>query len=369
MNIDNLKEGISRTGFILEYKISRILSENGWSVINNKYYIDDLQESVREIDILAYKASLVNEVYIYTVLIISCKKSDKNAWVFLSKRPNHDDPNMEWTPIHAWSNDRVLAYMLDGQEWRKSYISALEENKLYTVSRKPENHIFSFQEMNKESGSPQNDKNIFNSITSVMKAQAYEMNALPLRKKDPCVFQFNLLSVAQTDLVRFDFTEDDIKFNSVTDEIYLASYIIDKKQTDAKIHFINSCDFENILKIYNDLHDSNIQAFNIINSIYYNDFFNDYNKLNLFRKDVAGDIFFALLGKIDISKDLEEFAKTCWLYWDESTKTIEFQIELDSLLIEEMNRDVELRLKLDQFLKKYYKYQGKSIFSENDIPF
>ncbi len=37
--------------------------------------------------------------------------------------------------------------------------------------------------MNRVSGAPHNDKNIFSAVTSLMKAQAYELGALSHRKK------------------------------------------------------------------------------------------------------------------------------------------------------------------------------------------
>ena len=77
MNIENIEKGIEKTGFRLEFDISKILEGNEWNVINNKYYVDDQQETVREIDIVAYKASPVQDIYVYTALIISCKKSNK----------------------------------------------------------------------------------------------------------------------------------------------------------------------------------------------------------------------------------------------------------------------------------------------------
>jgi len=51
-------------------------------------------------------------------------------------------------------------------------------------------------------GSPQNDKAIFGAMTSLMKAQAYELQALPQRKKASCVYQFNLISSLDGQLVR-----------------------------------------------------------------------------------------------------------------------------------------------------------------------
>ncbi|MCP4399957.1 MAG: hypothetical protein GY801_21950 [bacterium] len=55
MNIDKIEEGIEKTGFRLEFDISSILEDNDWNVISNKYYVDDQQETVREIDIVAYR--------------------------------------------------------------------------------------------------------------------------------------------------------------------------------------------------------------------------------------------------------------------------------------------------------------------------
>lgn len=98
MNIEEIEKGIEKTGFRLEFDISNILEGNGWNVINNKYYVDDQQETVREIDIVAYKASRILDVYVYTALIISCKKSDKNAWALLSKKSNQK----YWTYMDAF---------------------------------------------------------------------------------------------------------------------------------------------------------------------------------------------------------------------------------------------------------------------------
>lgn len=50
MSIDDSQyiKGIKETGFGLEYAVSKSLIQNGWTVINNKYYIDDVQGTARE---------------------------------------------------------------------------------------------------------------------------------------------------------------------------------------------------------------------------------------------------------------------------------------------------------------------------------
>lgn len=331
--------------------------------------MDDQQETIREIDIVAYKASLVRELHVYTVLIVSCKKSDENAWVLLSKSPNHSDPNMEWIPIHAWSNDPKLTFMFEEQEWKETYLSSLNDNQSFLVSHKPRRHIFGFQEMKKESGAPQNDKNIFNSVTSVMKAQAYEMNALPLRKKDPCVFQFNLISVAQTDLIRLDFEKDTVDGEAVDDEIYVAGYIIEKQQTFARVHFVNSEKFDAVLKAYNKLHEANKSAFMAVYDKFCKEVIKDSVKLNLFRKDVAMDIWWIVHQNFRHLTGLNETLRDGWLFWNQKEQSIDFYVDLDAESIAEMNSNIDVMKALSKSPKKHYQYEGRSGFVLNDIPF
>lgn len=76
-----LEEGISKTGFVLEHKVASIFELSQWSVIHNRYYLDDVTEGQREMDMIAYKIHENKGVLIYTALIISCKKSDEFDWV------------------------------------------------------------------------------------------------------------------------------------------------------------------------------------------------------------------------------------------------------------------------------------------------
>jgi hypothetical protein len=51
-----------------------------------------------------------------------------------------------------------------------------------------------------------------------MKAQSYELEALPQRKKAPSVYQFNLLTVVDTDLIRLHFQDGGIQPSTVVEE-------------------------------------------------------------------------------------------------------------------------------------------------------
>ena len=89
---------INTTGFVFENKVVELLRKNNWTVIGNKYYEDDLTQTVREMDILAYKNSHIDEnnVLVVTTLLISCKKNDKNSWIFFTRPSNPEDPNKDW---------------------------------------------------------------------------------------------------------------------------------------------------------------------------------------------------------------------------------------------------------------------------------
>jgi len=92
MDTTKYSESIKKTGFVLEYSIASQLRQAGWIVINNKFYIDDHNNDVREIDLVAYKSASVEALQVYTTLILSCKKSEKNVWALLSKDIGNRSP-------------------------------------------------------------------------------------------------------------------------------------------------------------------------------------------------------------------------------------------------------------------------------------
>ncbi|MFJ5409557.1 hypothetical protein [Pectobacterium punjabense] len=138
MDLKSFSENIKSTGFILENMISSTLSNNKWNVINNKYYIDDVAKTAREIDIIAYKAAKIEDVFVYTTLIISCKKNEEKIWALLSKELNKNDPNLDLEPQHNWSNHPLINYQLSKNNIDKKIF--LPENYIQDCS----NHIYRF---------------------------------------------------------------------------------------------------------------------------------------------------------------------------------------------------------------------------------
>ena len=109
MTLSLYEEQIRKTGFVLEHDVSTALRKKKWTVISNKYYVDDNESTVHEIDLIAYKSTSVKHFRVYTALILSCKKNESNAWALLSRDIDRADPNKNWQPLHAWSNDKAVA--------------------------------------------------------------------------------------------------------------------------------------------------------------------------------------------------------------------------------------------------------------------
>ncbi len=369
MELDKFKTGIAKTGFDLEYRVSEEFRKHRWSVINNKYYIDDVSEQVREVDLVAYKADKVDDYLVYTTLIVSCKKDERNVWALLGKPPNYSDPNIDRQPLHVWSNDVALAFMLDENGWRQRYLAKASKRLSHPIVALPKTDIFAFQEMNSVSGNPNNDRNIFGSISSLMKAQAYELIALPDRKKNPVVYQFNLLTVVDADMIRLDFNGSEISAASTRSETYIANYIVAQRETFARIHFLVAGELENSLPLYDDLHQANREFFHGLTGEFYRDCYKHVKKRNALI-DVLRQSIWWRVSLASRSAGGHAIKKSeIWLNWDEEENQMVVTLDLDEQVVAKLNLNSELRELLAASLKEVYRFEGKSAFAVDDIPF
>ncbi len=264
---------IAKTGFVLEHEIAQALKLKGWTVISGKYYVDDNEETPREMDLIAYRVTkLANEeVDLYTVLMISCKKSDENVWALLTRDANLKDPNTDYWPLHAWSNDPAVTYQLARPGKAKEYHDGVFALGVTDAVADPQVEVFAFQEINRVTGTPKNDKAIFAAMTSLVKAQAYELSSLPARKKTKSVYQFNLISVIGSDMYRLMFASNGtgVIGSKLDSEQYIARYIVSKRESFSRIRFITSNAFMSALDDYARLHTANVKWFSAEHSAFY----------------------------------------------------------------------------------------------------
>tara|TARA_R110002096_G_scaffold416576_2_gene619266 strand:- start:82578 stop:83726 length:1149 start_codon:yes stop_codon:yes gene_type:complete len=361
--------GIESTGFGLEFLISSCLVDNKWTVINNKYYIDDVQGSAREIDILAYKTKIKNGIQIYTTLIISCKKNTENSWALLAKEKDINNPNIDWNPITLWSNEPILKLIIEHYEWKKKYLKSSSD--LCENIFSPKKHIFAFQELSNKTGKPKNDKAIFDSIVSCMKSQEYEINGLAKRKKEKSLYNFNLISVIDAPLLRINYKDNSTTLEEINSDIYVGSYIINKKETHSRVHFINSNNFNSSLSHYDKLHKHNLEQSVILTESFYDNCLHERKKINLFLKDFNRTLHWDIYEVLkEIRPDREIGFKDTDINWSQEKECV--QISIDSVYenseVESLNTNLKIQASVSSALKKYYHYEGPFFF-DNDIPF
>jgi hypothetical protein len=306
---------------------------------------------------------------VYTTLIISCKKNEANIWALLARDIDLKDPNYDWQPLHAWSNDKALAYQLGGAGCAKRYHEGVSRLGIRSVLQNPAVEVFAFQEMTKTSGAPQNDRNIFQAVTSLMKAQAYELGALPQRKKTPAVYQFNLLSIVDTDLVRLMFSGQAVDAVPVDSEHYIARYIIKKRETFSRIRFLRADAFITALPDYAALHAANCQWFDSEWNAFFKDIVKDEKRVNTliddFRKQAGWHIRWPLIKNGRKAPEPSEIT----LYWSEPKGSVRVCASFEPEGAALLNGDAGARTRVGTALQSIYRYSGPFEFEDDSIPF
>lgn len=368
MTLKKFETEIRKTGFVLENDIAQVLKRSGWTVISNKYYVDDTEETVREIDLIAYRVTKVQHFDVYTTLIISCKKSESNSWALLARELNAKDPNADWWPLHVWSNDKALQYQFSQPGNAKTYHETAISNGVQDALSLPPVEVFAFQEMDKASGKPQNDKPIFSAVTSLMKAQAYELAALPARKKTPAVYTFNLLSVVDTDLLRLMFSDGKIECATVDTEHYLARYIIRKREVFSRVRFIKAQAFAETIRDYNRLHESNCKWFAGQCDSFYMGILTDYQRSSTLVEDLKKQIQWYVNYRLEQIHPKGVKFDDFTLYWNKEEQSLEIGIDLPDEAIKAMTADKDIVSKVATSLNKLFRYEGSFKFTA-DFPF
>lgn len=237
--LDKIPHALEKTGFLLEYFVAEEFRKAGWGTIGGHYYADDIDGRARELDLVAYRATKSKELDVVTAVLVSCKKDEEATWTFLTKeRPEHD-PNFDWNPVHYWTDLQPLRSYLAVDSWKEGYIKAA--GNLYEINFEAKKEIFAFQQVASLKVTPKNDKSIFDSISSLMKALDHEVQAAQVRAKGKKrIYIFSLLSVVDAPMVDVSYsggTPIAIEVEKIT---HLARYMVRKRYLSALIHFVRN---------------------------------------------------------------------------------------------------------------------------------
>jgi hypothetical protein len=237
--LDKIPHALEKTGFLLEHSVSEEFQKSNWSVIGNRYYVDDVDGKARELDLIAYRVKKSDELDVFTGVLVSCKKDVEHTWAFMSKDKPPHDPNVDWEPVHCWTDVEPLASFLNSCDWRKDYIQA---NKgVYSSLFENTRNVFATQLVSADGTAPKNDKPIFDSITGLFKALDHELGALPSRAKGKKrLYIFTLLTVVEAPLVDVQYHGNFGKAVEVDLLTHLARYMVRKRELSAHVHFVRS---------------------------------------------------------------------------------------------------------------------------------
>lgn len=375
----DIADAISHTGFPLEHHICNILKNQGWSIISNRYYIDDIKGTEREIDIIAYQISDIgDDVEYITTLVISCKKSEQNRWCFLTRDADKTSGNINWTPLHFCSTDKRLRHILETQNNQlvSRYLGNRALSHLYLFNHQ----VFAFQVIQNSKKQTDKDKgnlcikgneDIYNSIITPIKAISAEKKSRLEKYSNQAkrCYLFYAISIFDGEMfeVRFD---DNGKQNisEINNIKYLNRHIINNVDDFYIVDFVTKENFGYRLNLYDILHKENTKYLNRMFADFYIDIFKHPERVDLFWKDFELDVSFNTHCYIKEKVGLEPDYRNYTLYYKflEEDSCLIIDISYDIFIgvphWEALNNMLELTNLFHFYLRKYFKYTGEFKF-------
>lgn len=82
--IDKLEDWLSKQGYPTEMAVAQALVQQDFDVITSDYYTDPNEKKMREIDVVATRATEVDQDVLRLSWVIECKSAKKYPWILLS---------------------------------------------------------------------------------------------------------------------------------------------------------------------------------------------------------------------------------------------------------------------------------------------
>lgn len=363
--LEKIPGALEKTGFLLEHFASEEFQRAGWSVIGNRYYVDDVDGTARELDLVAYRIDKSEELDVVTGVLVSCKKDDKYTWAFMSKRKPPRDSNVEWEPVHYWTDVEPLASFLgSSSKWRKEYFSA---NKMvYNSLFKNTRNVFATQLVSSDGTSPNNDRPIFSSISGLFKALDHELAAIPTRQSGKKrLYVFTLLTIVEAPLVEVKYHGNIGEASEVALLTYLARYMVNKREFSAHVHFVRSDKLNMFVETLSVLADHNAKYMaSLVQKS-----FDSVRSNNAVRAHVSKKLEARLkrvLNSILKKYGYEEITQMSLSYRD---NMLSINVDVyETIAIEQLNTDEQANKYTRKALREIARYKGDFHF-DMDIPF
>lgn len=350
LNSQLLDEAINKTGFSTEYNVQKLLEKHGWNVISNRYYIDDQKKIEREIDLLASKNGVR--------LVISCKKSETDFWTFMTSQNNG-----VVVPVEYKTKDKIVRYFLNNEEDVFRAVAS-KYSGFTSVMTLPE-MVRAFQQIVISTYKPNNDKHIYDSIITTIKAAEYEENH---SKEDALYF---MLSVFEGEMVKNDF---DTGVSSVIDDIkYVNRHYIGSDDRYYCVRFIKLGVLDTILDEYDKVAEELPHILDELRNEFEKDVFKQPGRWKYFWSELEHKFFESLYEHYELTDSfLSSFSTNSTDIRPYQAKSGKLHLAFDLSLFEgpascaqDINKDEFCRNLMAKLLKEYYGYEGKFVI-END---
>jgi hypothetical protein len=365
-----IEDAIAKTGFVLEHKVASLFEKSHWTIIHNRYYLDDVTDGQREMDMIAYKVREKNGVLVYTVLIISCKKNIEFDWVFLTRNAPGMSVNIKMLPVNIYSNIEEFNYQFSNIDWtRKKFIDKYDKTQIIDKMYNYDKVVFAYQEIKKSSNAASNDTNIYNSIASLIKAQSYEIKSLKAGRKkiNKVVYNINLVSIAEIGFHELHYGTNEITTSSISRINYINRFLINTEETYSKIDFVNFDILPNVLSEYDALHSWNIEFYEKLDKDFFTGVFSSAEKSKIVIEKIKEKLF----------KYINWYAEESphpsfdyhFFFVDKDKDTVRINITDNNELNSFLNSHNHIKNYTKKLLKDYFRYAGKFTFHDDLLPF
>lgn len=350
LNKSALSEAINRTGFPTEYKVQELLESRGWQVISNRYYIDDQKKIEREIDLVATKNGIK--------LVISCKKSDTEFWAFMTS----ENPGVD-VPFEYKTDDRVVNYFWDFEQDTLRHIIERYPNLSQLLTSTEQ--VRAFQQIVTKNYLPNNDKQIYDSIITTIKAAEYE------GAHSQADIAYFMISIFEGELVKYDFdTNDSITIDDIK---YVNRHFIGNNDRYYCVHFIKYAALEKAIETYDAAAEELPKLINDLHTEFVTDVFSKKSRIDLFWDDVRDDFFEGVYRQYNHTPtDFSSLSTNpCDIRWSFS-KSGKLHLAFNLFLFThpasfaaEINQDEYCRNQMALLLKRYYGFGGQFVIENN----
>ena len=363
----DIPAALAKTGFILEHTTEDAFRSRNWATIGGRYYADDVDGRARELDLVAYRARVVNELEVISGVLISCKKDESHTWAFMTKDKPTYDPNFDWNPIHYWTDVQPLQEYLATDGWKEAFFSSLGDN--YRQNFVAKRSVFAFQQVSIGGSTSQNDRAIFDSIATLMKALDHEMQSLPIRVKNrKRLYVFHLVSVIDAPMVDVSYRGQEASPLEVDRITHLSRYMVRKRELTVLIHFIRSDQLQSFVDSLTDLCEKSEQHLSSLVASSYESIRWNTAVQNYFANKLGSRIGLIVGSALREAGGMRESSMNSFhISFEKDTLLLEVDL-YDDTTLGFLNADPKVKERIASVLEHTARYRGKFVFV-SDMPF